>query len=132
MMPIQLRTRRYHRRSVRINRRATLGVTIVLASFVSACAAGPAPVVRQPVAPPPAFVPPPQGPPPISIRYVGSLTKADLGLVVVLRDEATGLAHTSQAGQVVDGRYRLLSATYDAVEIAHLDGRGRQRIARER
>ena len=96
----------------------------------------PAPVVRQPVAPPPVFVapppPPPPGPPPIRIRYVGSFIKADLGLVVMLKDEATGLAHTSQAGQVVDGRYRLLSATYDAVEIAHLDGRGRQRIARER
>ena len=40
MMPIQLRIRRYDRRSVRINRRATLGVAIVLASLVSACAAG--------------------------------------------------------------------------------------------
>jgi hypothetical protein len=97
----------------------------------------PAPVIRRPEPlpppPPPVFVNPgPPPPPPIRLRYVGSLTKPDLGLVVMLRDEGTGVTHTAQAGQVVDGRYRLISVTQDAVEVAHLDGRGRQRIARER
>jgi hypothetical protein len=94
----------------------------------------PPPVVRRSEPPPPPPPPPPgpPPPPPIRLRYVGSLTKSDLGLVVMLRDEASGVMHTAQAGQVVDGRYRLLSVTQDAVEVAHLDGRGRQRIPRER
>ena len=95
----------------------------------------PPPIVRRPEPPPPPPVfrdPGPPPPPPIRLRYVGSLTRPDLSLVVLLRDDATGVTHSAQAGQVVDGRYRLFSVTQDAIEVAHLDGRGRQRIARER
>jgi hypothetical protein len=49
---------------------------------------------------------------------------------VVLRDEMTGALTNARAGDIIDGRYRLLSVTPDAVELAYLDGRGRQRIVR--
>jgi hypothetical protein len=94
----------------------------------------PAPVVR-PAAPPP-LPPPPMvtGPPPlppIRIRYVGFLVEpSGKNVVAMLRDEVSGALVTASAGDIIDGRYRLLNVSRDAVEIAYLDGRGRQRIVR--
>jgi hypothetical protein len=51
-------------------------------------------------------------------------------LYAILRDDTTGAQSTAKAGDIIDGRYRLLSVTQDAVELAYLDGRGRQRIVR--
>jgi hypothetical protein len=95
----------------------------------------PAPVRRaQPPPPPP---PVPQGPigppplPPIRIRYIGLIVPPDAkNLYAILRDDTTGAQSTAKAGDIIDGRYRLLSVTQDAVELAYLDGRGRQRIVR--
>ena len=73
----------------------------------------------------------PPGPPPlppIRIRYIGHIVTQGGSTVALLRDEASGAQVHARAGDIIDGRYRLLSVSPEAVDVAYLDGRGRQRI----
>jgi hypothetical protein len=92
----------------------------------------------RPKAPPPAprvvqapmFTPPvPQGPPPpppIPLKYFGVLT-VDGQRVAAFSDER-GNTFSGKEGDVLEGRYRLLRIGPDSVDLAFLDGRGRQSI----
>jgi hypothetical protein len=86
---------------------------------------------RRPVAAPPvASVPtgplPPPPPPPIPYKFIGLLTPSPGDKVAVLSDGRT-VVH-GRAGDVIDGRYRLLSVADEAVQMEYLDGRGRRVI----
>jgi hypothetical protein len=92
----------------------------------------PRPVARQPEPSPPPPPPVPVGPPPPRpihelIRYLGTYVRNQETLVV-LQDITSGTQLHARAGDVIDGRYRLLNATPDYIDIAYLDGRGRERI----
>ena len=94
-------------------------------------AAAPPPVVAPPPAPPlPSggtdLTPQEPPPPPIALRFIGLLVKGGDQRVAVLSDGR--FVYYGRDGDIIDGRYRLVSVADDGVEMEHLDGRGRQRI----
>ena len=94
--------------------------------------APPPPVFTKPVPPPVAEVPtgppPPPPPPPITVKFIGL---ADVGpgkpKIAVLTD-GLGPPLSVREGDVAFGRYRVLRIGVESVEMAYLDGRGRQTI----
>jgi hypothetical protein len=87
------------------------------------------------VAPPPRVMPTtpatPPGPPPpapIPLRFIGVLNApTQAGRVAILTDGRGAVLH-GREGDIIEGRYRLLRIGADTVEMAYLDGRGRQVI----
>jgi hypothetical protein len=92
-----------------------------------------APPVRRAPAPPPEFAGPPvptgpPPPPPIALRFIGLIdSPARGGRVALLSDGRGGLMY-GREGDTVDGRYRMLRVGPESIEMAYVDGRGRQTI----
>jgi hypothetical protein len=90
----------------------------------------PAPVTKPlnespgPRLPPGPVGPPP--PPPITLKFIGIVQKADGTKIAVLSDGKRPFHGVE--GQEIEGQYRLLKIGLEAIEIAYLDGRGRQTI----
>jgi hypothetical protein len=84
-------------------------------------ASQPAPQPVVPVAPQA-----PPGPPPIQLRFIGIAKQGQGRLYAVLRDERG--VYYGAAGDVVEGRYRILRVSADAVEVSYADGSGRMSI----
>jgi hypothetical protein len=78
--------------------------------------AAPMPVV--PAGPPP--------PPPIPLKFIGLVEKADGTKIAVLSDGRR--THSGVEGQEIDGRYRIVKIGNESIEMAYIDGRGRQTI----
>jgi hypothetical protein len=77
-------------------------------------------------APPAPTGPPP--PPPITLRFIGLIEAPPrTGRVALLSDGRGGLMY-GREGDTVDGRYRMLRVGIDSIEMAYVDGRGRQTI----
>jgi hypothetical protein len=99
--------------------------------FQQRAVAAAAPVRR--VAPPPQVTAPPAPtgpppPPPITLRFIGLIeAPANSGRVALLSDGRGGLMH-GREGDTVDGRYKMLRVGVDSIEMAYVDGRGRQTI----
>lgn len=93
----------------------------------------PAPVAVRP-APPTTLPPPPPGPPQppplarIRVRFFGFFVDKDGKTTAWLTDEASGAVIPGKAGDIILGRYRLLSVSPDVVVVSYLDGQGRQSI----
>jgi len=86
------------------------------------------PVDAVPVAPPiPSGPPLPPPPPPITVKLIGIADRADKTKVAVLSD-GLGQPQVGKEGEVVFGRYRILKIGVESIEMAYLDGRGRQTI----
>ena len=87
----------------------------------------PAPRVQAPVV----FAPPaPEGPPPppaIPLKFIGGMTLPG-GQRIASFSDARGNTFNGKEGDVLEGRYRLLRIGPDSVDMAYLDGRGRQSI----
>jgi hypothetical protein len=86
----------------------------------------PAPRVQ---APPVTFEPVPTGPPPpppIPLKFFGVMT-IDNERIAAFSD-ARGNTFRAKEGEILEGRYRLLRIGADSVDVAYLDGRGRQSI----
>jgi hypothetical protein len=79
------------------------------------------------VAPVPTGPPPPPPVPPITVKLIGIADRAGKGKVAVLSD-GLGQPQVGQEGEVVFGRYRILKIGVESIEMAYLDGRGRQTI----
>jgi len=103
----------------------------------------PGPVTRdpfrfKPIAPPAASTPErnapaaPSGPPPapalapIPLKFIGILGRPQ-EKIAVLRDPAGHVDYGSE-GAIIGGRYRVLHIGEESIELAYLDGRGRQTI----
>ena len=91
----------------------------------------PAPIFKPappPVAEMPAGPPPPPPLPPITLKFIGM---ADVGpgkpKIAVLTD-GLGPPQSVREGGVAFGRYLVLKIGVESVEMAYLDGRGRQTI----
>jgi hypothetical protein len=88
---------------------------------------------RRAVAPRPEFTAPPAPtgpppPPPITLRFIGLIeAPPSTGRVALLSDGRGGLM-SGREGDTVDGRYRMLRVGTDSIEMAYVDGRGRQTI----
>jgi hypothetical protein len=74
-----------------------------------------------PVGPPPA--PPP---PPITLKFIGLVQKADGTKIAVLSDGKRPIS--GREGEEIEGRYKILKIGTESIEIAYIDGRGRQTI----
>jgi hypothetical protein len=90
--------------------------------------------------PPPAPTKPPTGPvdagpvepppPRIPLKFIGIMSSNDerkLGRVAILSDARGGVFY-GREGEIVEGRYRILKIGVESIDIAYLDGRGRQTI----
>lgn len=99
--------------------------------------AAPAPVSRggsgaAMPAPPPPQTPmvqgplPPPGPPPILVKFIGVVSRRDVGTVAVLSDGKN--VYYGREGEIVDGRWRIVSIGEESLQIEHADGRGRQTV----
>ena len=92
----------------------------------------PPPSTTKPMMPAPPPVPtgppPPPPVPPITLKFIGL---ADVGpgkpKIAVLTD-GLGPPESVREGEVAFGRYRVLKVGVESVELAYLDGRGRQTI----
>jgi hypothetical protein len=81
------------------------------------------PVAAVPVVP---QGPPP--PPPIALRFIGLVeAPSQAGRVAILSD-GRGNIFYGKEGDTIEGRYRVVKLGPEVVELAYVDGRGRQTI----
>lgn len=69
-------------------------------------------------------VPPP---PPIPLKFIGLVQKQGEHVRIAVLSDGRGVYH-GREGDVIEGRYRILRISDNSVELAYLDGRGRQVI----
>jgi hypothetical protein len=96
--------------------------------------AKPAPPAPRPVTPVPSFqppssggLPPPPPLPPIALRFIGLLETGNKQRIAILSD-GRGVPLYGKEGDTVLGQYRILHIGVESIEMAYLDGRGRQVI----
>ena len=70
---------------------------------------------------------PPPPPPPIPLKFIGIVQGPGQKLAVLI-DSSTRDVFYGREGDVIDGRYRILRIGVESIEMAYLDGRGRQTI----
>jgi len=97
-------------------------------------AARAAAAVTPPVsAPAPAQPPASSGPPPppavapITMRFIGLVEAPEHAQKIAILSDGRGLYH-GREGDIIEGRYRILRIGAESVDMAYLDGRGRQTI----
>ncbi len=84
-------------------------------------------VVAPPVVPVGPIVPAgPPPPPPIAVKFIGVVSRRDVGKVAVLSDGKN--VYYGRAGEIVDGRWRIVSIGEESLQIEYADGRGRQTV----
>jgi hypothetical protein len=84
---------------------------------------------RGSITPPPMPVGPVEPPPPprIPLKFIGLMESGRAGKYAILTD-GRGLPIYGKEGEVIEGRYRILRIGVESVDLAYLDGRGRQTI----
>jgi hypothetical protein len=90
------------------------------------------PVTARPPAEPPAppvpiGPPPPPSTPPIPFKFIGVLEVPGQSTRVAILSDPRGVYH-GREGDIIEGRYRILKIGVESVEMAEVDGRGRQTI----
>lgn len=89
----------------------------------------PLPAERAPVGPPPTLAAPlPPRLPPIAYRFMGIAEAPVRSLTIAVLSDGVGHVFHGRVGDVIEGRYRILRIGPDSIEMAYLDGRGRQTI----
>jgi hypothetical protein len=90
----------------------------------------PPPVAATTTAPAPPTPPGPPVPPlvpPITLKFIGVVVTTEKAQTfAVLRDDR-GVYH-GREGDIIEGRYRILKIGAESIELAYVDGRGRQTI----
>jgi hypothetical protein len=79
----------------------------------------------QPVVP--SGPPPPPPLPPIALRFIGLLESGNTQRIAILSD-GRGAPLYGKEGDTVLGQYKILHIGVESIEMAYLDGRGRQTI----
>jgi hypothetical protein len=83
-------------------------------------AAAAAAAAAVPVGPPP--------PPRIPLKYIGDMTDPkNPGKKIAILSDARG-SYFGREGEVIEGRYQIIRIGVESIELAYLDGRGRQTI----
>jgi hypothetical protein len=75
----------------------------------------------------PSGPPPPPPPPPIQLKFIG-IVQSPSQKLAVLTDPNTRDVFYGREGDIVDGRFRILRIGLESIEMAYVDGRGRQSI----
>jgi hypothetical protein len=95
--------------------------------------APPAPPPPRPLVPPnpvPTVPTAPAGPPPvppITLRFLGIVDSPTRGMKIAALSDGRNTFHGVE-GDIIEGRYRILKIGVESIEIAYVDGRGRQTI----
>src|SRR5262245_4535209 len=91
-------------------------------------AAPPTAANRLPPPPPmPAGPPPAPSVPPITLKFIGVVETTEKSqMYAVLRDDR-GVYH-GREGDIIEGRYRILRIGAESIDLAYVDGRGRQTL----
>jgi hypothetical protein len=80
------------------------------------------------LSPVPAGPPPPPPPPPITLKFIGVVERPEKSEKIAVLRDATGHLMSGREGAVIEGRFRILRIGVESIEMAYLDGRGRQTI----
>lgn len=84
------------------------------------------------VAPPPVVASPapagPPPPPPITLKFIGIVEVLGKSQRFAILSDGRGLPMQGKEGDIIEGRYRILRIGNESIEMAYLDGRGRQTI----
>jgi len=73
----------------------------------------------------------PAGPPPlppIALKFIGIVEKTDKSERLAVLSDGRGVPISGKEGDIIEGRYRILRIGNESIELAYLDGRGRQTI----
>ena len=81
---------------------------------------------REAPARPPIGPPADAGPPPITLKFIGIVDPASSGRLAVLSDGRH--VFYGREGDTIEGRYRILRIGVESIELARLNGAGRQVI----
>jgi hypothetical protein len=96
--------------------------------------AAPAPppsAVTRPTAPAVAALPVPTGPPPpppIPLKFIGLVEVTTQSKKIAILSDGRNVPYYGREGDIIEGRYRILKIGVESVELAYVDGRGRQTI----
>lgn len=82
----------------------------------------PVPAIGTSAGPPP---PPPV--PPIPLIFLGVLENERESQTIAVLSDGRGVYHGSE-GDIIEGRYRILRIGVESIDLAYLDGQGRQTI----
>jgi hypothetical protein len=74
----------------------------------------------------PSAPPPPPPLPPIALKFIGVIEGERLQKIAVLSDSRG--VYRGREGDIIEGRYRILRIGVESIEMAYLDGQGRQTI----
>jgi hypothetical protein len=91
-------------------------------------AAGPrggAAMPAMPVGPPVPVGPPP--PPPIALKFIGVVEQTPSRLKLAVLSDGRNVFYGKE-GEVIEGRYRIERIGVESIEMAYVDGRGRQTL----
>jgi len=88
---------------------------------------GPTRPVEPPAPPVPIGPPPPSPVPPIPFKFIGILEVPGQARKVAILSDPRGVYH-GREGDIIEGRYRILKIGTESIEMAEVDGRGRQTI----
>jgi hypothetical protein len=80
----------------------------------------------EPVTSPPP-PPPPSGPPAIPMRFIGLVEAPQQAQKIAVLSDGRGI-YQGREGDIIEGRYRILRIGVESVDMAYVDGRGRQTI----
>ena len=94
---------------------------------VPAPAPAPAPPVVRPGAPVTPGGPAPPLVPPIPLKFIGILEVPGQSRRVAVLSDPRGV-YPGREGDIIEGRYRILKIGTESIELAYVDGRGRQTL----
>jgi hypothetical protein len=78
------------------------------------------PLPQQPPGPPPL--------PPIALKFIGIMDSPSRGLKIAVLSDGRNPPFQGVEGDIIEGRYRILKIGVESIELAYVDGRGRQTI----
>jgi hypothetical protein len=90
----------------------------------------PPPRVAAPTTGPSAPGPPPGPPPPpaIALKFIGIVERPERSEKFAVLRDAVGHVFSGSEGAIIEGRFLILRIGTESIEMAYLDGRGRQTI----
>jgi hypothetical protein len=91
----------------------------------------PPPPVQQPavpVNPAPQLPPGPPPVPPITLKFIGIIESPTHARKIAVLSDGRNPPFQGEEGAIIEGRYRILKIGVESIELAYLDGRGRQTI----
>ena len=94
----------------------------------------PPPPPPRPVQPTPTLNPvpqPPPGPPPlppIGLKFIGIIESPTHARKIAVLSDGRNPPFQGEEGAIIEGRYRILKIGVESIELAYVDGRGRQTI----